>query len=106
MSTVKTAVFALSAASLISGGLGGTVGYLWGAKNLKDLEDKLSKKEVVTEIVEKIIIQEVEKERIVYKDKIKYLDRIVPEIVEREVYKNVCVDADGVDAFNIYFDAK
>lgn len=39
-------------------------------------------------------------EKIVYRDRVKTVTKEIPVIVERPVYKNVCLDVDGVEAFN------
>lgn len=44
------------------------------------------------------IVKKVYEDRIIYKDRVETIE--VPKIVEKKVYQNVCLDDEGVDAFN------
>ena len=74
----------------------------WLSGELEDLQNKLKNQKTKIEYVNKIVVEQVEVEKIVYKDKIKRIEKLVPEIIERPVYKNICLDEDGVSAFNTY----
>ena len=69
---------------------------------LEDLQNRLKNQKTKIEYVNKIVVEQVEVEKVVYKDKIKRIEKLVPEIIERPVYKNICLDEDGVSAFNTY----
>lgn len=81
-------------------------GYRAGVKKFDNLVDEISKAATKTETIQQVIMPTVHTERIEYRDRIKRIDVEVPKIVEREVYKNVCLDEDGLKAFNTYFGAK
>lgn len=74
----------------------------WLSGELEDLQNKLKNQKTKIEYVNKIVVEQVEVEKVVYKDKIKRIEKLVPEIIERPVYKNICLDEDGVSAFNTY----
>lgn len=94
---ITTAVLALAIGAL--SGFGFT--YNWANQRYTNLQKELATRQTITEVVEKVVIQEVEKEKIVYRDRIQKIP--IETIVEREVYKNVCLDGEGVDAINTYF---
>lgn len=75
-------------------------GYTYGTSKLDRLKDQLNSQEVKVVTVEKVIKEIVYQDRTQYLDKVKVVKESVPFIVERPVYKNVCLDADGVKAFN------
>lgn len=53
-----------------------------------------------SEVASNVVTQFVEKEKIVYRDKVRTVTKELPVIINRPVYKNVCLDEDGADAFN------
>lgn len=74
----------------------------WLSGELEDLQNKLKSQKTKIEYVNKVVVEQVEVEKVVYKDRIKRIEKLVPEIIERPVYKNICLDEDGVSAFNTY----
>ena len=84
----------------------GFIGYSYGDKDREILEAKLAAKHAAITTVQQITMPTVHTERIEYRDKIKKVEIEVPKIIDRPVYKNVCLDDDGVKAFNTYMGAK
>lgn len=91
---VYAVISPILAVILLFSGLG--LGYNLGSGKVVEIEKQV---EVVKE-VEKIVIEEVEKERTIYRDKIVKIDNVITEVVERPVYRNVCLDDDGLELFN------
>ena len=73
--------------------------YWWGRideariqkEKVKDLQAQVIEKQVP-------VVKKVYEDRIVYKDRVETIE--VPKIIEKKVYHNVCLDDEGVDAFN------
>ena len=74
-------------------------GYYYGSKGEREVK-------VINEVVEKVVIETIYEDRIKYVDRVKTVEKRVPQVIEREVYKNVCLDDDGVKIFNTYIGAK
>ena len=74
-------------------------GYYYGSKGEREVK-------VINEVVEKVVIETIYEDRIKYVDRVKTIEKLVPQVVEREVYKNICMDDDGVKIFNTYIGAK
>ena len=74
-------------------------GYYYGSRDEREVK-------VVNEVVEKVVIETIYEDRIKYVDRVKTIEKLVPQIIEREVYKNICMDEDGVKIFNTYIGAK
>lgn len=74
-------------------------GYYYGSKNEREVK-------VINEVVEKVVIETIYEDRIKYVDRVKTVEKLVPQVIEREVYKTVCMDEDGVKIFNTYIGAK
>ncbi len=49
-----------------------------------------------------VVLETIYEDRIKYVDRVKTVEKLVPQIVEREVYKNACMDEDGLKVFNTY----
>lgn len=73
--------------------------YWWGRLD-EAVEQKAKVAGLQRIVVEKQIpvIKKVYEDRIVYQDRIETIE--VPKIIEKKVYQNVCLDDEGVDAFN------
>ena len=71
------------------------VGYYYGSRGEREVK-------VINEVVEKVVLETIYEDRIKYVDRVKTVEKLVPQIVEREVYKNVCMDEDGLKVFNTY----
>jgi hypothetical protein len=71
------------------------VGYHYGSRGQREVK-------VINEVVEKVVLETIYEDRIKYVDRVKTIEKLVPQIVEREVYKNVCMDEDGLKVFNTY----
>ena len=74
-------------------------GYYYGSRGEREVK-------VINEVVEKVVLETVYEDRIKYVDRVKTIEKLVPQVVEREVYKNICMDDDGVKIFNTYIGAK
>ena len=74
-------------------------GYYYGSKGEREVK-------AINEVVEKVVIEAIYEDRIKYVDRVKTIDKLVPQVIEREVYKNICMDDDGVKIFNTYIGAK
>ena len=74
-------------------------GYYYGSKGEREVK-------VINEVVEKVVIETIYEDRIKYVDRVKTIEKLVPQVIEREVYKNICMDDDGVKIFNTYIGAK
>ena len=74
-------------------------GYYYGSKGEREVK-------VINGVVEKVVIETIYEDRIKYVDRVKTIEKLVPQVVEREVYKNICMDDDGVKIFNTYIGAK
>ena len=74
-------------------------GYYYGSRGEREVK-------VINEVVEKVIIETIYEDRIKYVDRVKTVEKLVPQVIEREVYKNICMDEDGVKIFNTYIGAK
>lgn len=89
---------------LVGGAVLGTLallgGYKWGAGDLAEIKETLRVQEAKVITVEKVIKEVVHQDRIVYRDKVQVVKEKLPFIVERDVYKNVCLDDEGVAGFN------
>lgn len=70
-------------------------GYYYGSKGERKVK-------IINEVAEKVVIETIYEDRIKYVDRVKIVEKLVPQIVEREVYKNVCMDEDGLKVFNTY----
>ena len=70
-------------------------GYYYGSRGEREVR-------VINEVVEKVVLETIYEDRIKYVDRVKTVEKLVPQIVEREVYKNVCMDEDGLKVFNTY----
>jgi cystathionine beta-lyase/cystathionine gamma-synthase len=70
-------------------------GYHYGSRGEREVR-------VINEVVEKVVLETIYEDRIKYVDRVKTVEKLVPQIVEREVYKNVCMDEDGLKVFNTY----
>lgn len=70
-------------------------GYYYGSRGEREVK-------VINEVVEKVVLETIYEDRIKYVDRVKTVEKLVPQIVEREVYKNVCMDEDGLKVFNTY----
>ena len=75
------------------------VGYYYGSRGEREVK-------VINEVVEKVVLETIYEDRIKYVDRVKTVEKLVPQIVEREVYKNVCMDEDGLKVFNTYIGAR
>ena len=75
------------------------VGYYYGSRGEREVK-------VINEVVEKVVLETVYEDRIKYVDRVKTVEKLVPQVIEREVYKNVCMDDEGVKIFNTYIGAK
>ena len=87
---------ALCAAAGIAGGYSN--GYQSGVAKFDRLSEDLRSAATKVETVQQVVMPTVHTERIEYRDRVQKIE--VPKIIEREVYKNVCLDDDGVKAFN------
>ena len=74
-------------------------GYYYGSKDEREVK-------VINEVVEKVVLETIYEDRIKYVDRVKTVEKLVPQVIEREVYKNICMDDDGVKIFNAYIGAK
>ena len=74
-------------------------GYYYGSRGDREVK-------VINEVVEKVVLETIYEDRIKYVDRVKTVEKLVPQIVEREVYKNVCMDEDGLKVFNTYIGAR
>ena len=74
-------------------------GYYYGSKDEREVK-------VINEVVEKVVIETIYEDRIKYVDRVKTVEKLVPQVIEREVYKNICMDDDGVKIFNTYIGAE
>ena len=74
-------------------------GYYYGSRGEREVR-------VINEVVEKVVIETIYEDRIKYVDRVKTIEKLVPQVIEREVYKNICMDEDGVKIFNTYIGAK
>ena len=74
-------------------------GYYYGSKGEREVK-------VINKVVEKVVLETVYEDRIKYVDRVKTIEKLVPQVIEREVYKNVCMDDDGVKIFNAYIGVK
>ena len=70
-------------------------GYHYGSRGVREVK-------VINKVVEKVVLETIYEDRIKYVDRVKTVEKLVPQIVEREVYKNVCMDEDGLKVFNTY----
>lgn len=70
-------------------------GYYYGSRGEREVK-------VINKVVEKVVLETIYEDRIKYVDRVKTVEKLVPQIVEREVYKNVCMDEDGLKVFNTY----
>ena len=70
-------------------------GYYYGSRGEREVK-------VINKAVEKVVLETIYEDRIKYVDRVKTVEKLVPQIVEREVYKNVCMDEDGLKVFNTY----
>ena len=75
------------------------VGYHYGSSGEREVK-------VINEVVEKVVLETIYEDRIKYVDRVKTVEKFVPQIVEREVYKNICMDEDGLKVFNTYIGAR
>lgn len=73
-------------------------GYYYGSRGEREVK-------VINEVVEKVVLETIYEDRIKYVDRVKTVEKLVPQVIEREVYKNVCMDDDGVRIFNTYIGA-
>lgn len=89
---------ALCATAGIAGVWGYTNGYQAGIAKFDKLAGDLRDAATKVETVQQVVMPTVHTERIEYRDRVQKIE--VPKIIEREVYKNVCLDDDGVKAFN------
>ena len=76
-----------------------SAGYYYGSRGEREVK-------VINEVVEKVVIETIYEDRTKYIDRIKTIEKLVPQVIEREVYKNICMDEDGVKIFNTYIGAK
>ncbi len=97
---MKAILIALWVGLAVGGVVGLGLGYKWGAGELAQLRSELKAQEGKVKVVELVVTEFVEKEKIVYRDKVKVVTKNLEKIVERPVYKNICLDKDGVDSFN------
>lgn len=74
-------------------------GYYYGSRGEREVK-------VINEVVEKVVLETIYEDRIKYVDRVKTVEKLVPQILEREVYRNVCMDDDGVKTFNTYLGVK
>ena len=74
-------------------------GYYYGSRVKREVK-------VINEVVEKVVLETIYEDRIKYVDRVKTVEKLVPQIVEREVYKNICMDEDGLKVFNTYIGAR
>lgn len=84
----------------------GFIGYSYGQKDREILEAQLAAKHAAVTTVQQITMPTVHTERIEYRDRVKKIEIEVPKLIDRPVYKNVCLDDDGVKTFNTYMGAK
>ena len=75
------------------------VGYYYGSRGEQEVK-------VINEVVEKVVLETIYEDRIKYVDRVKTVEKLVPQIVEREVYKDICMDEDGLKIFNTYIGAR
>ena len=94
MNTFKELVYLNLLAAVAYG-----AGYYYGSKDEREVK-------VINEVVEKVVIETIYEDRIKYVDRVKTVEKLVPQVIEREVYKNICMDEDGVKIFNTYIGAK
>ena len=73
-------------------------GYYYGSRGEREVK-------VINEVVEKVVIETIYEDRIKYGDRVKTIEKRVPQVIEREVYKNGCMDDEGVKIFNAYIGA-
>ena len=100
LNSIKSFLFGSAVGGVGIGALGMTTGYKLGAGELADLKTRLSKQEVKVVTANVITKEIVYQDRIVYQDKVKVVTDRIPFLVEKEVYKNVCLDEEGRAAFN------
>ena len=93
MSTLKELAYLNLLAAVAYG-----AGYYYGSKDEREVK-------VINEVVEKVVIETIYEDRIKYVDRVKTIEKLVPQVIEREVYKNICMDDDGVKIFNTYIGA-
>ena len=74
-------------------------GYYYGSRGEREVK-------VINEVVEKVVLETVYEDRIKYVDRVKTVEKLVPQVIEREVYKNICMDEDGLKVFNTYIGAR
>ena len=74
-------------------------GYYYGSRGEREVK-------VINEVVEKVVLETVYEDRIKYVDRVKTVEKLVPQVIEREVYKNICMDDDGLKVFNTYIGAR
>ena len=74
-------------------------GYYYGSRGDREVK-------VINEVVEKVVLETIYEDRIKYVDRVKTVEKLVPQVIEREVYKNICMDDDGVKIFNTYLGVK
>ena len=74
-------------------------GYYYGSRGEREVK-------VINEVVEKVVLETIYEDRIKYVDRVKTVEKLVPQVIEREVYKNVCMDEDGLKVFNTYIGAR
>lgn len=95
---------ALAVGVLIGGAILGTFGfyggYSWGSGDLEDMKSRLANQEVKVVTVNAVTKEIVYQGRIVYQDKVNVIKEKIPFLVEKEVYKNVCLDHEGLSMFN------
>lgn len=96
----KAFVYGAAVGALVMGAVAFTTGYKVGTGELDDLKTRLSKQEVKVVTANVITKEIVYQDRIVYQDKVKVVTDRIPFLVEKEVYKNVCLDEEGRAAFN------
>ena len=104
MSIVENLKSGLAGALLggvIAGSVAFTGGYVWGSGDLSDMKTRLANQQVKVVTVEKVVKEIAQQDRLVYQDKVKVVTQELPVLVDRPVYKNVCLDDDGVAMFNV-----
>ena len=74
-------------------------GYHYGSRGGREVK-------VINKVVEKVVLETIYEDRIKYVDRVKTVEKLVPQVLEREVYRNVCMDDDGVKIFNTYLGIK
>lgn len=75
-------------------------GYKWGSDDLADMKTRLANQQVKVVTANSVTREVVYQDRIVYQDKINLVKERIPFLVEKEVYKNVCLDQEGLTMFN------